>query len=196
MQAPQVLYHLAEAENLESILAHGLLSTEALARLAGLKEIERLALLRRHRPDNYRLPSGVLIRDQKPMPPTALAGALEEGLEPGDWYALLSSFVFLWPDPSRMERQRRACGDRPQVLLTFDAAALLDRLRDYAYVSPINSGNARRKPARRGRQTFVPYQTWLEKGWPTGRRSRAPAEFLFSCAIPTTAPYLLGLAYI
>jgi hypothetical protein len=75
--------------------------------------------------------------------------ALDDGLEPSDWYALLNSFVFLWPDPERLKRQRRACGDRPQVVLTFDADALLDRFADEAFVSPINSGNARRKAARR-----------------------------------------------
>jgi hypothetical protein len=50
-----------------------------------------------------------------------------------------------------MDRQRRACGSRPQVVLTFDSAALLDHFQVEAFVSPINSGNARRKSARRGR---------------------------------------------
>jgi hypothetical protein len=35
-------------------------------------------------------------------------------------------------------------------VLTFDGAALLDRFAAEAFVSPINSGNARRKAARRG----------------------------------------------
>ena len=91
------------------------------------------------------------------MPPAALARALDDSLEPADWYALLNGFVFLWPDRERIERQRRACGDHPQVLLTFDGATLLGRFGAEAYVSPINSGNARRKPARRGRYTLVPY---------------------------------------
>ena len=188
------LYHLADAANLESILASGLMSTEALARLAGLEETERLELMRRHRPDNYRLPNGVLIRDQKPMPPATLAPALDDGLEPGDWYALVNGFVFLWPDRGRMERHRGACGDRPQVLLTFDATAMLDQWNEQAFVSPINTGNARRRPARRGRDTLVPYQTWLEHGWPTGQRTRSPAEVLFRRQIPAAPPYLLEVA--
>jgi hypothetical protein len=32
--------------------------------------------------------AGVTIRDQRPMPPSALAQVLDDGLEPSDWYAL------------------------------------------------------------------------------------------------------------
>jgi hypothetical protein len=102
-----------EADNLASILNHGLMSSERLVRLAEISEPASTALLRTHRPDNVRLRMGVVIRDQRPMPPAALAGALEDGLEPSDWYAVLNGFVFLWPDRERMDRQRRACGSRP-----------------------------------------------------------------------------------
>jgi hypothetical protein len=188
------LYHLAEADNLPSILSHGLMSTERLVRLAGISEPASTALLRTHRPDNVRLHTNVMIRDQRPMPPAALAGALEDGLEPADWYALLNGFVFLWPDRERMDRQRRACGNRPQIVLTFDGTALLEQFQAEAFVSPINSGNARRKAAQRGRNTFVPYATWARQGWSTGRAGRAPAELLFKCTIPCRAPYVIDIA--
>src|ERR1700723_2379774 len=188
------LFHLAEADHLVSILNHGLMSTERLVRLAVVFESASTARVRTHRPDNVRLRTGVVIRDQRPMPPAALAGALEDGLEPADWYALLNGFVFLWPDRERMDRQRRACGSRPQVVLTFDSTALLEQFQAEAFVSPINSGNARRKAAQRGRKTFVPYATWSRQGWPTGRPGRAPAEFLFRCTIPSRAPYVIDVA--
>jgi hypothetical protein len=190
------LFHLAEASNLPSILEHGLMSTERLLHTSGMSDEERAARLRGHRPDNVRVSQRVLIRDQRPMPPSALAPALDDGLEPADWYALLNSFVFLWLDPKRMERQRRACGDRPQVLLTFDGSALLDGFGADAFVSPINSGNARRKPARRGRNTLISYRTWLREGWPTGRSGRPPIEILFRCTIPVKAPHLIDVAPI
>jgi hypothetical protein len=190
------LYHLAEADNLDSILRHGLLSTERLLEQAGLPYRERAEAMRRHRAANLRLPTGTLIRDQAPMPPSALASALGDGMEPGDWYALLNSHVFLWPDRERMERQRKACGIRPQFTLTFDAKALLDRFGEHAFVSPINSGNARRKPARRGRETLLAYHIWDRGGWPTGQKARPPAEFLFRCAVPAATPYLLGVEEI
>jgi hypothetical protein len=190
------LYHLAEASNLASILQHGLMSTERLLDLACVAKPEREALLRVHRTDNIRLSDSVVIRDQRPMPPAALVRALDDGFEPSDWYALLNSFVFLWPDPGRMERQRHACGDRPQIVLTFDADAVLDRFVAEAFVSPINSGNARRKAARRGRTTFRPYANWLREGWPTGRRARPPAEVLLRCTVPAEAPYLIGVSKV
>jgi hypothetical protein len=190
------LYHLAEASNLASILQHGLMSTERLLDLACVAKPEREVLLRVYRTDNIRLSDSVVIRDQRPMPPAALVRALDDGLKPSDWYALLNSLVFLWPDPERMERQRRACGDRPQVVLTFDADALLDRFVAEAFVSPINSGNARRRAARRGRTTFRPYANWLREGWPTGRRARPPAEVLLRCTVPAEAPYLIGFSKV
>jgi hypothetical protein len=188
------LYHLAYADNVPSILKHGLLSTERLLGLTGMAEIERTAFLRRQRRDSLRLAEGVTIRDQRPMPPSALAQALDDGLAPGDWYALLNSYVFLWPDRERMDRQRGACGNRPQIILTFDAVALFDHFGTQAFLSPINCGNARRKPARRGRDTLIPYATWLQEGWPTRQRSHPPAEVLFGCVLPVQAPYLIGIA--
>ena len=164
------LYHLAEGSNLASILQHGLMSTERLLDLACVAKPERDALLRVHRPDNIRLSDSMVIRDQRPMPPAALVRALDGGLKPSDWYALLNSFVFLWPDPERMERQQRACGDRPQVVLTFNADALFDRFAAEAFVSPINSGNARRKAPVAGRRLFFPTQPGCGR---VGRRAGA-----------------------
>ena len=194
MRSLDRLYHLADAENVPSILKHGLLSTERLLGLTGMAEPERAAFLRRQRPNSLRLAEGVTIRDQRPMPPSALARALDDGLEPGDWYALLNSYVFLWADRKRMDRQRRACGDRPQVTLTFDAAALFEHFGTQAFLSPINSGNVRRNAARRGRDTLVPYAMWLQQGWPTRQRSHPPAEILFGCVLPAEAPYLIDIA--
>jgi hypothetical protein len=165
------------------------MSTERLLDLACVAKPERDVLLRVHRPDNIRLSGSVVIRDQRPMPPAAVVRALDDGLEPSDWYALLNSFVFLWPDPERMKRQRRACGDRPQVVLTFDADALLDRFAAEAFVSPINSGNARRKAARR-----LFFHT--QPGCGTGRHTRPPAEFLLRCTVPAEAPYMIGVSKV
>jgi hypothetical protein len=184
------LYHLADTANLTSILRHGLMSTEQLLQLSPISPPAQAQLLRTHRPDNVRLCESILIRDQRPMPPRALARVLDDGLEPGDWYALLNSFVFLWRDQARMKRYFGAYNSRPQVVLTFDATVLLERLQAHAFVSPINSGNARRRAARRGRMTLIPFATWQREGWPTGERRRPPAEFLFACSIPARSPYL------
>ena len=166
------------------------MSTAKLLARHGLPDQEKIALLRGHRSTHLRL-QGILIRDQVPMPPAALAPALDDGMEPSDWYALVNEHVFLWPDRERMYRHLKACGSRLQSLMTFDAAKLFRDFGDQAFVSPINSGNARRRPARRGRDTFIPYRMWIEHGWTTGQRGRGPAEFLFRCDVPATPPYLI-----
>jgi len=84
MRPIERLYHLAEADNLPSILQRGLMSTERLLGLVGMPEAERATLLRRHRSDSFCLSNSVVIRDQRPMPPPALARALVDGLEPAD----------------------------------------------------------------------------------------------------------------
>jgi hypothetical protein len=197
------LYHLAEASNLPSILRHGLLSTERLLALAGVADEERAEIIRRHRPDCVTLVNGVVIRDQKPMPPKMLAPVLADGLQPSEWYARLNQFVFLWPSRERLERQERAYHPRPQVVLVFDAEFLLSDVGDRALASPINSGNARRSAARRGPKTLVPYPEWKANGWglhdeTVGRKrpkSHAPAEILVYEHVPTTDAHLRAVLH-
>jgi hypothetical protein len=78
-------------------------------------------------------------------------------------------------------------------MLAFDAAARLDRFEMEAFVCAIDSGKARRKAVRRDRDTLVLCQTWLKEGWPTGRRTRPPAEFLVHCRLPAEAPHLIDV---
>ena len=118
------LCHLANADNVPSILEHGLLSTERLLGLTGKAKTERVAAPRRQRRESLCLAEGVTIPDQRPMPPSDLACALDDSLEPGDRYTLLNSYVFLWPNLKPTDRRRRASSYRPQVSLTLDAVAL------------------------------------------------------------------------
>jgi len=194
MKVPDRLYHLAEAANVPSIMKHGLMSTTQLLHHAGLSKTERQSLLRSHRRENVRISESVTIRDQKPMPPAALAPVLGGSLTPGDWYEFLNGLVFLWPDEKRLMRHLSACRDRSQVLLTFSTAAIVEDYEKDTLVSPINTGNARRRAAFRDQNTFMPYKAWLRDGWPTGQRRRIPAEFALRCRLPTTAPYLLKIS--
>ncbi len=61
--------------------------------------------------------------------------------------------VFFWLDPGRLNRQR-ACKRRPQIVLTLDVLPWW-KPTELTSVTPINTGNALRKPARRGTATFV-----------------------------------------
>src|SRR5207244_975256 len=103
------------------------------------------------------------LRDQLPMPPAALAACLI-GMSPTEWYALINAHMFFWLDPARLNRQRAACAHRPQMVMTVDASRLLVAYAGRATVTPINSGNARRRPAKRGVATFVPYTSWSTSG--------------------------------
>jgi hypothetical protein len=195
--APTHFYHWTEAPNLPSILRHGLLSTERLLALSNLPEERRETILSQHRPSQLVLPNGVIIRDQTPMPPNLLAKALPKEISPSDWYRFLNRFVFLWANRERVERHRRAFRGRPQALLIFDARLLLAKCGDCLFVSPINSGNARRQAAPRSPRLFVPYQEWISEGWPVmaGRKrptSISPAEIVLAGRLPL-GPYLLEI---
>jgi hypothetical protein len=199
---PPHVYHLAEAANWPSIRERGLLPASALFDLAGLAGAARGRVEREQRPDHTELPTGLFVRDQKPMPPAALSACLV-GLTPADWYALVNARVFFWLDPDRLNRQRAACKQRPQVVLTLDAAALVEAYRDAAAVTPINTGNARRAPAPRSAATFVPYATWLDSGWateavPLGTRERKrahpPAELTIAAPIPDALRFVVAVA--
>ena len=195
-QLPSVVYHLAEAENWPSIQRHGLLSACRLLDHLGMCGVARDVLEREHRPIRTVLPTGLVIRDQRPMPPRALERCLV-GLAAPEWYALLNGKVFFWFDPARLNRQRRACSGFPQVVLKIDSTLLLRRYADRAALTPINSGNARRKPAPRSAATFVPYRVWSESGWrseaePLGARLRSPSHPPVELAIDESVPDVMN----
>ncbi|HKU95671.1 MAG TPA: hypothetical protein VJR58_10360 [Vineibacter sp.] len=196
------IYHLAEADNWPSIKKHGLLSAAALLGLAGNTEADRLRLAR-HRAARTVLSNGAIVRDQGPMPATALQRCLR-GMTPDEWYALLNSKVFFWTDVDRLNRHLHACRRHPQVIMVVDAARLLKGYGANAAVSAFNTGNARRQPATRGATTFVPYATWQVSGWQheaaglgtTVRpRSHPPAELTIDRSIPDAMDYVIDTRF-
>ena len=192
MRLPALVYHLAEGSNWPSMQRNGLLCASRLIEAAGLTGAVRDRLERSQRSEHTGLPNGVHVRDQRPMPPAALAGCLI-GMTPADWYATLNSRVFFWLDPDRLNRQRAACGARSQVVIEVDTESLIAAHAQRIAVAPINTGNARRKPALRGAATFVPLSEWLRSGWeseaaalgtPQRKRSHPPVEVTVLDAVP------------
>jgi hypothetical protein len=196
------VYHLAEEANWPSIKRVGLLpATELIAR-AGLSGADRDRLGRSQRVSHTVLPDGVEIRDQLRMPATALRACLV-GMEPPDWFALMNSRVFFSLDPTRLNGIRGGCEPRPQVVLTLDTAGLMARYGGRASLTPINSGHALRRAARRGAATFVPYAAWVESGWASEAarlgirersRSHRPAELTIAEAIPDVMRYVVAVS--
>jgi hypothetical protein len=196
------IYHMTEASNWTSIQQHGLLSTSRLLNLAGLDRAERYDLERRQRLQARRLPNGAVIRDQLPISPAALSVCLASGLIPEDWYLELNSRVFFWLDSRRLNRQRRACNSSPQVVLTVAAHHLLSSYARQTVLTPFNTGNARRKPARRGRETFVPFDKWQESGWsweatalrtPLRPSSHPPVELAIADAVEDVLDFVVDV---
>jgi len=161
---PSVVYHVAEAASWDSIRRHGLLSTSALLDAAALPRVDRERIESEWRRGYARLPSGIEISDQWPMPPRALERCLV-GMTPTEWYRLINARVFFWLERERLNRQREVCVKRSQVVLVIDVGRLLGRHAGRVELTPINTGSAIRKPAPRGRATFVPYRQWLESQW-------------------------------
>ncbi|SLM48925.1 conserved protein of unknown function [Nitrospira japonica] len=196
---PRHVYHLAEAANWPSIQRYGLLPAQVLVDRSGIKGRERAHLLGEQRKRHVVLAGGYELRDQRPMPPEALARCLV-GMTPADWYRLINAHVYFWPDHARLNRQRTACGVRPQVVLVVDAESLVARYGSRTVLTPINSGHARRRPAVRGAATFVPYEAWLADGWAseaaalqqkTRSSSHRPAELAVEGPILDMTRYLV-----
>jgi hypothetical protein len=135
------------------------------------------------------------------MPPEALGTCLI-GISPAEWYALINTHVFFWLDPARLNRQRAACEPRPQVVLTVDAGGLLTAYSERIALTPINTGNARRRPASRGTATFVPYAAWVRSAWAseaaslgTSVRSQShpPVELTLRGSIPDIMQFVVDV---
>lgn len=202
IQLPPVIYHLAEAANWPSIQRNGLSPAAHLLQRFVHDDAERAVLQQRQRLRHVVLAEGVEIRDQRPLPEAALTSCLV-GLTAAQWYTMLNERVFFWLDPARVNRQHRACRSRPQVVLTIDTTHLIATNCEQMSVSPINTGNARRRPARRGAATFVPYTKWLDTGWASEaaalgtslrRRSHPPVELTITSEIPDIQRYIIDVA--
>jgi hypothetical protein len=199
---PRRVYQLAEEANWRSIQRIGLLSAADLMAHVGLSGVDRERLERSQRMGHTVLADGVEIRDQLRMPATALRACLI-GMEPADWYALMNSRVFFSLDPIRLNRLRGGCEPRPQVVLILDTAGLMAGYAGRASVTPINSGHALRRAARRGAGTFVPYGAWVESGWASEAarlgirersRSHRPVELAIAGAIPDVMRYVVAVS--
>ncbi len=195
------IYHMAEAANWPAIQRDGLHSASTLLDIAGIIGEDRERLEKNQRLTHTKLPNGVQLRDQRPMPPTALATCLID-ISPSAWYALINARTFFWLDPARLNRQRAACDPRPQVVLTVDVGRLLAAYAERVALTPINTGNARRRPARRGAATFVPYAAWVTSAWaseaaslgiPVRPPSHPPVELTIAGSIPDIMQFVVSV---
>ncbi len=100
---------------------------------------------------------------------------------------------------------RRASGEQAQVVMIIDTERLLAHHSERVALTPINTGNARRRPAQRGLQTFVPYRTWIESGWMSEAQalgtsirpgSHQPVELTVSYAVLNVLDCMKDMRYL
>jgi len=157
---PQV-FHMAEYGTWETIRALGLLSTSALLDLCEVTGDRRTEIESCRRPHavliEHPMHGQITIRDQIPMREKSLSACLE-GLTPREWYELLNHKVFFWASRDRLLTllKARAYRNRPHLVLTIDAALLIERYLDRIALSAINSGSTIFTPQPRGLRTFQP----------------------------------------
>lgn len=177
---------MAEDGSWPSIRKHGLLSTEALVGLFGIRGNRARELLEKRRPESVSLQhprvGTAVVRDQKPLRESALRAALV-GMELVDWYKLLNSLVFFWPTQERLLAMlnARAYRDSPHDVLVIDSGRLVGAYADRIALSPINSGATIYNVVPRGTATF---QGIGEYDFETSRRRRGRANAIAEVAVP------------
>jgi hypothetical protein len=152
------LHHVAEAGSWPAIRERGLLTSAQLCDLFEVPPEQAETLLRRRRATRAVLDHPVhgraVLRDQKPLSETKLAGCLTDGTTARQWIAVLNGRVFFWLQENRLNRMLDAYGEQEHDVLTVDTAALLERHADRVRLSRINSGSTAPMAAPRGLGTF------------------------------------------
>jgi hypothetical protein len=187
------LYHMTEDGTWDCIRERGLLSTASLVELFEVPEPERTQLLTQHRPNSVPLThpahGRVVIRDQKPLPPSKLERLLLDMTVP-QWMELLNGFVFFWLQADRVSRllNARAYRNRSHLVLTLDTKRLVNDHSSQIRLSPINSGAAAYLQGSRGSATFKSIKDFPH---PRPRSLSKPPKYIAELAVPNAVPNIL-----
>ena len=174
------LFHMAWHGSWQGIREHGLLSTRSLVELYRLDPEESHTILRQHRPDWVEISCDGLgratVRDQRPMDDKGVCRALGVN-DPGQWYELLNSMVFLWPTIERLRTMMEAYAGMSHDLLVIDTAELVERHRDGIRLSPMNSGATKPFPHPRDLDLFKRFEEFpFDDRLKSHKRAKAVAE--------------------
>jgi hypothetical protein len=191
------LYHMSTDGSWPSIRAQGLLSVSRLLDTYGVTGPARTAIESERRPQcvtvkREGLPNAV-VRDNKPMHETGLLRCLRDGMTPRQWYELLNRKSFFWTQRDRLERllHAKAYKHDPQVVISVDTKALLDRYRDDVLLSPINSGATLYVPQARGPKTFLSVADYPSDKGKLGTKTRPEVvEFVVEGGVPDVAKFV------
>lgn len=184
------LYHMAEKDSWTSIRKFGLLSVTAILDLFAYDGARRERIESQWRPEKITVrdpvKGSIVIRDQKPMPPDALAPCLIGGIQPSDWYKLLNGRSFFWVSRDRLERMltAKAYVNQRNTVITVRTKPLLERYVNKVALTAFNTGFAfDHRP--RGLSSFKKLEEW-----PFGY---SVAEFAVEYAVPELAEYVTSV---
>lgn len=185
------IYHMAEAGTWDSIRQHGLMSTSAALDHLGYKGRARVPLESRHRPGMVQIgeTSGIVLRDQIPMPPHRLKQALVDGTTTEQWYRLINGKVFFWAEEHRLHRLLKYYKDAEHDVLHVDTRLLVGAHEADMWLSHMNSGNTLPIPHHRDINLFKRIDAYPETR--TGRPVKEVVEIVVDYAVPEVANYVL-----
>lgn len=187
-----------------SILSNGLHSSARLVEGCKLPETQACSLIEapRKKPVALRHPhfGPIELGDNSPINLKALAASLDDGLIPAQWLRLLNERVFFWSNARDLQRllQSRLNRARERSVLIFDTHKLAEAYGAQMEISPINSGAANRRVARRGYATFAPLLETAYATWRRARKKRSPdriVEIAVRASIAPIEPYLVSVEH-
>jgi len=184
---------MAESGAWPSIRERGLLSTSAALNLIGLNGDARFAIESCHRHEKVFIGSGkngILLRDQKPMPPTRLKKALK-GVTAQEWYEAINAKVFFWTTEERLFGllNAREYRNLEHDVLTLDTKGLVDAYEEQIWLCHMNSGNTFPFPHPRDLTIFQRIEQYPVNS--RGRPRKAVVELLVDDQVPDVARFVL-----
>lgn len=190
------LFHMAADGSWPSIAADGLLSVTRLLDRYEIEGAERFAIESCRRPACVTLKKDGLpdatVRDNKPMFEKSLFRILQNGLTPRDWYEILNRKAFFWVERVRLDRLLAAYASAPQVVLTLDTRALVERHRENVRLCRINSGQTLYDAQPRGLGTFLPIDQYPTGPGRVGTKTRPTvAELVVEGGVPDAADFVI-----
>ena len=148
------LLHFTLAANLPSIEQNGLLRPITLAQMCSVP-IERLILRTDALPLRGNGVSARLNSQAWLVAGRRQADQFLDGHSLESWSRQLDERLFFWPDRKGAAFAKSLTDRGDFAMLEVDSRRFYEAFREQIYLSPINSGSAMRKPARRGDWIYV-----------------------------------------
>jgi hypothetical protein len=192
------LFHLTAPGNGERILRHGLHPACSLVGHLSMSEQQNLIRKRRHKavPIVHPEIGRVVLNDNIPTSEVKLAKCLDDGLAPADWLEMLNGRVFFFTKLNNLEKleNARAVRGHARDRFVIDTRRLAAKYAELLEITPINTGNTLRKPARRGLETFAPLLKTSYAEWRRRRPKKSLdtiSEVVVRGSIPDFSTYVI-----